>query len=277
VYIFRAFLHSSFVYLQFLSMIAELIMARNDLSKISETLHYFMTVLTYVYKLQNFLARRRNLLDIEDRLKEPVFYGFSLDQLRQLKSEIDSCRTVGKLFRIMCVGAVGLYALVPFLDKNKAMNLPIPGWFPYNVTKYYSPTYAFQMIGVGMTAYVNSTIDILTWMLMTVASAQFNILKENLKNIDYRFGKEDGQKKIIENNFNNCVKHHKAIVEYDFFYFFFYNSNLIVCCSFVCKIEYTFSNGIFLQFLASVVIICATGFLMIIVKQFLHCHQKTDS
>ncbi|CAH1373873.1 unnamed protein product, partial [Tenebrio molitor] len=247
VYIFRAFLHSSFVYLQFLSMIAELIMARNDLSKISETLHYFMTVLTYVYKLQNFLARRRNLLDIEDRLKEPVFYGFSLDQLRQLKSEIDSCRTVGKLFRIMCVGAVGLYALVPFLDKNKAMNLPIPGWFPYNVTKYYSLTYAFQMIGVGMTAYVNSTIDILTWMLMTVASAQFNILKENLKNIDYRFGKEDGQKKIIENNFNNCVKHHKAIVD------------------FVCKIEYTFSNGIFLQFLASVVIICATGFLMIIV------------
>jgi hypothetical protein len=54
-------------------------------------------------------------------------------------------------------------------------------------------------------------------MLMTVASAQFNILKENLKNIDYRYGKEDGQKKIIENNFNNCVKHHKAIVEYDFF------------------------------------------------------------
>ncbi|CAH1381872.1 unnamed protein product [Tenebrio molitor] len=229
-------------------MLIQLILERDDLSKVSETLHYFVTHVTFLYKLKNFTSRGKNLLNIEDTLTLPVFYGFSFDQLRQLKREMDDCKTVGKVFRVTCVGAVALYGMVPFLDKNKSMSLPLPGWIPDKVIgKYYHATFLFQMTAVTMTAYVNSTIDILTWMLMTVGSAQFNILKENLKNIDYRSEGNDKQSKIIERNFNKCVKHHKAIVE------------------FVYKIEYTFSNGIFLQFFASVIVICATGFLMIIV------------
>jgi hypothetical protein len=258
------------LYAQLLSMLIQLILERDDLSKVSETLHYFVTHVTFLYKLKNFTSRGKNLLNIEDTLTLPVFYGFSFDQLRQLKREMDDCKTVGKVFRVTCVGAVALYGMVPFLDKNKSMSLPLPGWIPDKVIgKYYHATFLFQMTAVTMTAYVNSTIDILTWMLMTVGSAQFNILKENLKNIDYRSEGNDNQSKIIERNFNQCVKHHKAIVEYGFEYFLILTQ--AIRCRFVYKIEYTFSNGIFLQFFASVIVICATGFLMIIVRHFFIC------
>jgi hypothetical protein len=44
--------------------------------------------------------------------------------------------------------------------------------------------------------------------------------------------------------------------------------------SFVYKIEYTFSDGIFLQFFSSVIVICVTGFLMIIVRHLLFVRSK---
>ncbi|CAH1374577.1 unnamed protein product, partial [Tenebrio molitor] len=244
---FSALMHLCFAYTQLLSMIIQLIIDKNDVSKLSETLLFFMTHVTFLYKLTNFIYHRNNLLDIEDSLTLPIFYGFPFDRLGQLKSEIESCKTIGKIFRITCVVALALYGLVPYLDKGKSMTLPLPGWIPYNVRKCYYPTYMFQMISVCITAYVNSTIDILTWMLITVASAEFEILKGNLEKIDYRSNGVKEHSKIIENNFNKCVKHHKAVV------------------NFVYKIEYTFSDGIFLQFFSSVIVICVTGFLMIIV------------
>ncbi|KAJ3664914.1 hypothetical protein Zmor_000448 [Zophobas morio] len=228
---------------QFLSMLMQLIVNRNDLSKLSETLQYFITHTTFICKLTNFVVYKKNLLNIEDTLEMPIFYGFSHDHLKLLKQKVAACENVGTVFRVLCVAAVAFWALPPYLDPAKSKSLPIPGWFPYNVTDYYYPTFAFQMIGIANTAYTNSTIDILTWMLISVASGQFEILKENLKDIDY--GSPDLTK--TNESFKNCVKHHREIVR------------------FVYKIENTFSKGIFLQFFASVIVICFTGFLMIIV------------
>lgn len=183
----------------------QIVVARHELSKLSETLLYFMTHLTYICKLMNFGCHRSQMLQIEDMLRRPVFYGYRQIELKKLKERVASTKLIGKTFRLMCVFCVLAWGLVPYLDNSKTKGLPLPGWLPYNTTKYYYPTFVFQMTALSITACVNSTIDILTWMLITLASAQFDILKEKLKNIDYKSGSRF--------EFKACVKHYKEIVK----------------------------------------------------------------
>lgn len=208
LYLFGAFINSFFSAAQIISMTVRMIIDRNDLSKLVDSLQHFITLSTYVCKLINFLYYRKKLIHIEDNLTKPIFYGFSYDQLDLMEEKINSCKKVGKIFRFLCVNAVTCYILTPFLDNDGSKNLPYPGWFPYNVTKYYYTTVTFQVLGVANTAYTNSSIDILTWMLISIASGQFEILKHNLKNINW----QDDQKKT-EKQFVSCVKHHEEIVK----------------------------------------------------------------
>ena len=179
-----------------------------NLSKVSESLQYFTTLATFMCKFINFVWYKKVLLEIEDALTLSVLYDHSNHCFDLLQQKISTCRIVGKVFRIMVIGAVSLYGLTPYLDPEKHKTLPIPGWFPYNVNDYYYLTFAYQMVGVVNTAYTNSTIDILTWLLISVASGQFEILKENLRRIDY--GNENVQE--TNHSFEKCVNHHKEIV-----------------------------------------------------------------
>ncbi|KAJ3664965.1 hypothetical protein Zmor_000493 [Zophobas morio] len=223
-------------------MFIQMMIDIQDLSKVSETLFFFLTHSTYMCKMVNFLFNKRRLIEIEDQLSQPVFYEFPMERLKILIRKVEATKSVALTFRIMCSLAVVLSCLMPYVDPNKRHSLPLSGWLPYNTTKYYYPTVAFQVTAVCYTAANNVNFDSLTWILITIASAEFDILKENLKNLDYK-----GDKLRVGKKFNDCVNHHKEIVR------------------FVYKIESTFSKGIFLTFLASVVVICFTGFMMIIV------------
>ena len=194
---------------QIISCVVQMIIDRNNLEKFSETLQYFITLSTYSCKLTNFAFYKDRLLKIEDFLTLPIFYGYSQDQLKLLKQKIAACNTIATIFRFLCFVAVLFYAFPPFLDHQKSKNLPITLWYPYNVSNYYYFTFVYQMTGIANTAYANSTIDVLCWMLISVASGQCDILKENLKNIDYEL--EDAEK--AKENFKKCAQHHKAIIK----------------------------------------------------------------
>lgn len=193
-------------------MVVQMAIDRHDLSKLTETLLFFMTHFTFLCKLSNFLYYKRKLFEIEDLLAESIFYGFPYERLELVKNKVDSCKLIAKIFRILCVLVVLFYTLVPYLDDKEDMTLPLPGWLPYDTKKYYYPTVVFQVMSVSISAYNNSSIDVLTCMLITVASAHFDILKENLKGIDYKTGKTNSAE-AIWTNFKHCVSHHKKIVQ----------------------------------------------------------------
>ncbi|KYB28981.1 hypothetical protein TcasGA2_TC032272 [Tribolium castaneum] len=230
-------------YGQLFSMVVQMVIDRNELSKLSETLLFFMTHFTFLCKLTNFVYYKKKMFEIEDNLSRKIFYGF---ELWQIKPKIDSCKFIAKIFRILCILVVLFYTLVPYLDDKEDLSLPLPGWLPYNTKKYYYPTVIFQVMSVSVSAYNNSSIDVLTCMLITVASAEFNLLKGALKTIDFH-PKGHNTKQLIEAKFENCVNHHKEIVKFAY------------------QIETIFSKGIFLQFFASIIVICFTGFQMIVV------------
>ncbi|KAJ3656620.1 hypothetical protein Zmor_015682 [Zophobas morio] len=223
-------------------MTVQIIIDRNDIMKLSESLQYFTTLVTFIWKLTFFAINKKTLLQIEEILTSPIFYGYPEHHLTLLKQKIRAGQTAGTTFRILSVAAVGFWGLPCFFDTEKSKSLPVPGWFPYDVNKYYYPTFVFQILGIANTAYTDSSIDILSWILISIASGQFEVLKENLRSINY----ENDDSETVELAFKKCVKHHKKIIK------------------FVYKIESMFLKGVFLQFFASVFIICFTGFLMMI-------------
>nr|XP_015837915.1 PREDICTED: putative odorant receptor 71a [Tribolium castaneum] len=229
------------------SMIIQSVIKRNDLMVLSETLYFLTTHLTFVCKLANLEYHKKLLLDIEDMLKTTRFQKtLSLDLIEKtgMNEKIRKFNLVAKTFRIVCVWCVVLYVLVPYFDPGKSKTLPTPGWFPFNWTdKYYYGTYFFEVAGISITAHMDSSIDILSWLLVTIASFQCDILKENLKNIYYNYDKEHD----IRETFKDCIRHHEEIIK------------------FTTKVEQSFSQGILLQFLCSALVICFTGFLMLVV------------
>jgi hypothetical protein len=208
LYIFSASVNLLCSYLQLLSMLGQMVVDKNNLSKLTDTLLFFMTHFAFLCKLTNFGYYRWHLLVVEDSLIDAVFYEICHTEL--LKSKVQSCKLVARIFRILCILCIIFYAVIPCLGEERV--LPLPGWLPYDTTKYYYETVFFQLLSICISAYNNSSIDILTWKLITIASAQFDILKENLKNIFYKSGGEDDTK-LIEICFKNCVKHHNEIIK----------------------------------------------------------------
>lgn len=205
-YNFSAFINILVTCVQLSSMVGQMIVDQKDISKITDTLLFFMTQFTFLGKLINFLYHRKDLLVVEDKLSESVFYNFPQEKFKILTSKLNGCRAVAKNFRILCVLCVILYSILPCFSNERT--LPMPGWVPYDEKKYYFQTAIFQILSVSLCAYNNSSFDILTWKLITISSGHLQILNENLSDLIYTTGKEA---KIA---FRNCIQHHFAIIEY---------------------------------------------------------------
>ncbi|XP_015839074.1 odorant receptor Or1 [Tribolium castaneum] len=242
LYWLSAFFNLLISYGQLTTMIIQMVFDRSDLSKLTESLLYFFTHFTFLCKLLNFQYYSKDLIEIENFLTDPIFYGYSFEQLDIIKAKIRSCAFISNAFRICCTFTCSFYCLVPFIDESRKKILPLPGWFPYDTTNYYYSTFFVQSLSLFISAYCNTAIDILTWKLITLASAQFEILKENLTKIDYEGGFNETKGALVR-----CITHHAKIVNY------------------TERVEAIFSKGIFLQLFGSVIVICTTGFQLIVV------------
>lgn len=187
-------------------MIAEIALNIDDLSKLSECLLYFITQVTSICKLMNFLVNQTTLLDIEDMLAEPQFYGFTDRQFHQyVAKEMAIVDFVTKQFRVSCVLVVLGYSAIFQLNYYDVIELNVPGWDL--LKKFYLPVSILQILSIVISASNNSSMDITTWKLISIATAQLHILKDNLENIRYL------EKSVSKQCFIKCIQHHKSIIE----------------------------------------------------------------
>ncbi|XP_044267669.1 odorant receptor Or1-like [Tribolium madens] len=242
LYRLSAFFNLLISYGQLTTMVIQMVFDRSDLSKLTESLLYFFTHFTFLCKLLNFQYYSKDLIEIENYLTDPIFYGHPFEEVQIIKDKISSCAFISNAYRLCCTFTCSFYCLVPFIDEKRKKILPLPGWFPYDTTSHYYFTFFVQSLSLFISAYCNTAIDILTWKLVTLASAQFEILKENLTKIDYEGSFHDTKRALVR-----CITHHAKIVYY------------------TERVEAIFSKGIFLQLFGSVIVICTTLFQLIVV------------
>lgn len=175
------------------------------MTEVSENLFFSVTQLAFICKLTNFMFQGKKLLKLEDMLNQNGIHHFSFQEEEVMLNLIRTGRRQAKIYRMLCILVVIFYGLYPFFDKNSDgnMKLPIPMSFPFNPNNYYPEIYFMSILSVGIGAWINSSIDILTIMLIIIGTCQLEILKYKLENILPENGKPD---EIIGRKLKQCVE-----------------------------------------------------------------------
>lgn len=197
---------------QFFSMLIQIFL-ETDLSKIIDILYYLMTQTAYLVKLINFIIKRRNMFVIEEICKVNVFNLQQRHQYRFLKEAHDSTEIVAVIFRLLCCGVVLFYGVFPVIDNNYSIKPPLSGWYPMDKEKYRILIYFFQIVAVGLSAFSNSNIDLLNMKLISMGSAQLDILMDNLQNlVPTNINDQEEIDNVVEKKLKIHVIHHNTIL-----------------------------------------------------------------
>lgn len=154
------------------------------------------------------------MLQLEEKLNQERFTQLSLEEQHLLNRMVKFGRSVASIYRFLCLQVVIFYAVYPFFDSRNAdgsRKLPLPMQFPFNANNYYYEVYCISMLSLSIGAWTNSNIDILTIMLITLGTAQMEVLKMRLEKVIPQ-GKNvpDG---IIQGNLKECAEHLNYIYE----------------------------------------------------------------
>lgn len=193
-------------------MITVLFVEKDNLTKLSETLLFCMTQAAFLFKLTNFLYHNKVMIHIEKILKHPILNCLSQLEIEIVDKYMIEVRYLARLFRVLCVLTVAFYGLFPFIDEDPDHMLPLPGWFPFDVKTYQYELVIAQTCGIAIGAFINSTLDILPTILITLGSAQFDILKFRLKNIT-NVEATDCRSWLIKKALKNCVIYHSFLLK----------------------------------------------------------------
>ncbi|KAJ3656604.1 hypothetical protein Zmor_015671 [Zophobas morio] len=220
----------------------------------------------FVFKLLQFIRNSDKIRRCIYMVESPIFTNYVKTQEQIMDDCVHVCTRNSNFFQFFCILTAASWAAVPLFGKE--YRLPLDIWLPYDVTRGGLPyilSYIFLVSGVSIDSVLNGAIDPLIGGLLYYAATQIKILKNNLENITKyaeeqllsEMKGEDNYEKIIElkskivyQRLKFCVKLHKTIL------------------NFVEEYEGTFTSMVFVQFSASVVVICISCLQLIIVEPF---------
>lgn len=218
----------------------------DDIGELSAAILFLATQIAFLAKLTSIIYYKNNFRKIESILAKPAFKKFTPEQIDLIIQDANGTEFIAKNYRYICAISVLCYSIFPFLDKRSDYSMPLPAWNIWDVKKsriFYWISFHFQIISIAISALYNSAIDIITVKMYTLATSQFRILKSNLEDIDYTA-------ETVHQELRNNLIYHQDLL------------------SFIQLIQETFSYGIFVQFIASVLVICFVFFEMLIVPIF---------
>ncbi|KAJ3663642.1 hypothetical protein Zmor_007883 [Zophobas morio] len=110
------------------------------------------------------------------------------------------------------IGALLFWVIFPILDGSyREGQLPFIAWYPFDfeVTPVYQITYIYQILSTSIVAISTINIDTLIAATNLFAGAQFDILCDNLKNLN--LGEDDSKYK---GKLKICFQHHQQILSF---------------------------------------------------------------
>ncbi|GJQ83175.1 hypothetical protein Trydic_g18202 [Trypoxylus dichotomus] len=174
-----------------------------------EVLHYLLTQVWVVIKLLLYLSYRSKLLILEDFLRCESLNVHSYEQdhfistaIRIQKIFIGSLGVIGWMFTL-------IFGILPLLTEK---SLLVPIWMPIKFeTEFW---HAYETVYYFILVCIYVSIDSLVLGFVAIATAELEILRNNLENVvvrqesdSYAVQEENIRKRLI-----GCVIHHNSII-----------------------------------------------------------------
>ncbi|RZC35812.1 7tm 6 domain containing protein, partial [Asbolus verrucosus] len=237
-----------FVYGHNITQTLNILFVLNDLEALTGTIVISLTLSLAIIKTYCIIRNMPTLKKLMIILNSGIFQPKSIHQKNLVKSNLKEWKMFYMVFLIITWNTVLFYITFPIFDKSiKEYRLPLMAWYPYDtkISPSYEITYIYQIMGTFFVAMSNINIDTLIAALNMYVGAQCDILCDNLRNLRNEPFPDD-----IDEEFMNCINHHKKIVK------FAEDSNKF------------FNWIVFVQFFASVISIGLSLFQLTVVAPF---------
>lgn len=211
------------------------------LEQISDSAFLICQIGCFIVKLLPFINNHEQVRRTIYHIEHPLFVMYSKKQEVMIIECIKICKRNCRIFLGCCLTTLTLWAIKPFLLKE--CKLPLQIWWPFDITKgpkVYFPAFVYcvlglywsnfggenwrGVLGIANGAVSNGVIDPLIAGLAGHATAQLQILKDNLQNVaeyaEEMMSKMDGEvddtvrDKIIYDRIKLSVEHHSEILRY---------------------------------------------------------------
>lgn len=225
----------------------------NDANEIITILFYLPQQMSYVLKLINIIVNGEKLLRIEEILNENLFNLHKDSQNCYLNDAINRSNLIANIYKIIVYIVLTTFALQPFFADEFTLTLPTS--YPIDDEKYIIEIYTLQTVSLLVSCTINTNIDITDFRLISMGSAQIDVLMDNLENVitddDLRNFNEKQLDDVVEERLKISVRHHQIILDY------------------LRYVEELFTYGNFSQFILCMMVICMTCFNMLMVIFFI--------
>ncbi|XP_066159275.1 putative odorant receptor 71a [Euwallacea fornicatus] len=238
---------TAFIYFITFCQVASVVnyaLSTEDLTKVSEIFLFSMTQVAFINKVLKYHFNFHKLAALDQQVAQDMFTRVNSVELKIWKDAFNSGQMVVKIYLTTCFGVILSYGLVPLLKilTIGGKHYPFPSKFPFNPDNYYGFIFIGEVMAVGVSAWINGSLDGLFTKHTIIATTQCTILCEKITQL--LENTNDDHK--VHDRIRHCIIYYNEIITY------------------ITNIEDIFSFGIFIQFLCSGVVICLTGFQLMV-------------
>uniref|UniRef100_R9PST7 Odorant receptor n=1 Tax=Dendroctonus ponderosae TaxID=77166 RepID=R9PST7_DENPD len=229
-----------------MAVVINFVLSITDIVTITEVLLFSMTQVGFVNKLVNFHRNSRKVATLDELISQEIFTRVTVAEMDIMKTSFQRCQKVLNIFLLSCFGVTLLYGVVPAVNgiMTGTKMYPFPGKFPFNPDDYFVLIYGGEVATVAVSAWNNGAMDCLFTKHTVIATTLFRILRKKIKDLHYNTNEGE---RPLENRIKHCVRYYNEIIKY------------------VSAIENIFAYGILVQFMCSAIVICLTGFQLLVV------------
>ncbi|RZC32916.1 7tm 6 domain containing protein, partial [Asbolus verrucosus] len=194
------------------SQMVNLFLILDDLKAVTGSVYVVLMCISIVIKSYGLMKNMAMLKHLMLTVNCDLFQPKNLQQRALIQPNLTAWKTIVRIFWFFAIGYAIFGALFPILDKTvKEYRLPFLAWYPYNIKKspQYEMTYVYQVLAGNFLSMSNVNVNTLIAALNMYIAAQFDILCDDLRNINKTDSSMDPNQKL-----RNCIRHHKEILRF---------------------------------------------------------------
>lgn len=188
-----------------LTQIIGIIESYPDLEAMTASLLLTATNILAFVKVCVFVKNLKMIKQLLNKLNTQQFRPNSMSEVIVISPTLEQWKKIYLCYLSIATCNLLMWSFAPFINDSNNKQLPFAAWFPCSIEKSpnYEIIYIFQLLCMWPITVTNVTLDSFNMALMTLISAQCDLLCHQLKHLGSNFYR----KKLIR-----CIKRHKEIL-----------------------------------------------------------------